>query len=522
MFVTFLANDVDWRHAKREPMMGEDRSAILVAESNDQRRVHLEQVLGRRHDVVAVEDGKSAWARLTQGRFDAVVAGFDLREVSGVNLLAQTRAHAELRGVPFVLVAGEATSIDPTTWQQVFEFERSDIQCCPINEHELLARVDSIIRRARVKNESADMLQRQKSRLQIALQASRMVAVEWDIAADTVLYSENAIEIFGIKSLSDHATGRTARDLVHPDDIDTVEKIIRSTLQGSREFQVQFRVIRPDNGEVVWIEERGYVAADAFGNPTKLIAVAVDITARRNAEQAIQEREHYLRAIFDTTPECIKVVRSDGTLTQMNAAGLKMIEAVPETDVAGNSVYKLIAPEFLDRFREFNERVCDGHSGVMEFDIIGLRGSRRHMETHAVPLSLTNGETVQLAVTRDITERKRSEATLRENERRFRALTQATSDIVFRMNADWSEMGMLEGRAFIDSTTEPSRSWLDHYIHPDDQTEVRKAVQDSVEKRSLYELEHRVIRIDGTLGWIHSRAVPIFDEIGRASCRERV
>jgi PAS domain S-box-containing protein len=150
----------------------------------------------------------------------------------------------------------------------------------------------------------------------------------------------------------------------------------------------------------------------------------------------------------------------------------------------------------------------------MEFDIIGLRGSRRHMETHAVPLSLTNGETVQLAVTRDITERKRAEATLRENERRFRALTQATSDIVFRMNADWSEMGMLEGRAFIDSTTEPSRSWLDHYIHPNDQIEVRRAIRESVEKRSFYELEHRVNRIDGTLGWMHSRAVPILDDAG--------
>ncbi|WP_236618555.1 hybrid sensor histidine kinase/response regulator [Rhodopirellula europaea] len=494
--------------------MVEDRSTILIAESNVERREHLVQVLGRRHNLAAVEDGKSAWAQLTQGSFDAVVAGFDLREVSGVNLLAQTRAHAELRGVPFVLVVGEATPIDPTTWQHVFEFERSDIQCCPINEHELLARVDSIIRRARVKNESADMLRRQKSRLQMALLASRMVAVEWDISADTVLYSENAIEIFGIKSLSDHATGRTARELVHPDDVDTVEKTIQSTLQGSREFHTQFRIIRPDNGEIVWIEERGYVAADASGKPSKLVAVAVDITARRNAEQAIQEREHYLQAIFDTTPECIKVVRSDGTLTQMNAAGLKMIEASPSTSVAGSSVYGLIAPEFLDSFREFNQRVCDGHSGVMEFDIIGLQGSRRHMETHAVPLSLTNGETVQLAVTRDITERKRSEATLRENERRFRALTQATSDIVFRMNADWSEMGMLEGRTFIDSTTEPSRSWLDHYIHPDDQIEVRKAIQDSVEKRSLYELEHRVIRIDGTLGWIHSRAVPIFDDAG--------
>ena len=66
-------------------------------------------------------------------------------------------------------------------------------------------------------------------------------------------------------------------------------------------------------------------------------------------------------------------------------------------------------PEDRDRFREFNERICEGEKGSLEFDIVGLKGARRHMETHAAPLRHLDGTTVHLAITRDITERKRAE-----------------------------------------------------------------------------------------------------------------
>jgi DNA-binding response OmpR family regulator len=75
--------------------------------------------------------------------------------------------------------------IHPRFWQKVFEFGRSDVLNSPVNEDELLGRVNAIIQRARIKNESADMLQRQTSRLHMALLVSRMVAVEWDIATVT-------------------------------------------------------------------------------------------------------------------------------------------------------------------------------------------------------------------------------------------------------------------------------------------------------------------------------------------------
>jgi PAS domain-containing protein len=97
---------------------------------------------------------------------------------------------------------------------------------------------------------------------------------------------------------------------------------------------------------------------------------------------------------------------------------------------------------------------------------------------------------------------------------RFRALIMATSDVVYRMSADWSELYRLEGRAFIQDTHEPSRTWLDTYIHPDDQRRVLDAIRQAIHSRSRFELEHRVLRPDGTLAWALSRAVPLLGESG--------
>ena len=103
---------------------------------------------------------------------------------------------------------------------------------------------------------------------------------------------------------------------------------------------------------------------------------------------------------------------------------------------------------------------------------------------------------------------------LRRSEERFRALTSATSEAVYRVSPDWSEVWQLRGRDFIADTSEPRRNWLDTYIHPDDQATVLAAVEDAKRRKGVFELEHRVIRVDGTLGWTYSRAVPILDERG--------
>lgn len=102
----------------------------------------------------------------------------------------------------------------------------------------------------------------------------------------------------------------------------------------------------------------------------------------------------------------------------------------------------------------------------------------------------------------------------REGEARFRAYVEATNDVVYRMSPDWREMRQLQGRNFIPDEAGPNHAWLDKYIRPEDQPHVVAAIERAVQTRSPFELEHPVIRVDGTIGWTFSRAAPLFDEAG--------
>jgi two-component system sensor kinase FixL len=97
---------------------------------------------------------------------------------------------------------------------------------------------------------------------------------------------------------------------------------------------------------------------------------------------------------------------------------------------------------------------------------------------------------------------------------RFRALIEATSDVVYCMSADWTEMRVLHGRQFILDTLEPNQAWLNKYIPLDDRRHVMETIGRAIRTKSTFELEHRVVRVDGSIGWIHSRAIPIFDDRG--------
>lgn len=103
---------------------------------------------------------------------------------------------------------------------------------------------------------------------------------------------------------------------------------------------------------------------------------------------------------------------------------------------------------------------------------------------------------------------------LRESEERFRALVTTTSDVVFSTNSDWSKMHNLEGADFLSDTDEQSSSWVEQYTPPEDQPWVQDAIDEAIRTKSSFELEHRVVREDGTVVWVVSRATPLLDADG--------
>ena len=111
-------------------------------------------------------------------------------------------------------------------------------------------------------------------------------------------------------------------------------------------------------------------------------------------------------------------------------------------------------------------------------------------------------------------EKARAEEALRQSEERFRLFVTASSDLVYRMNADWSRMEDLVGKEFLADTDHPTTNWIRQYILPEDQPHILTAIQEAIHTKSIFELEHRVIRADGALGWAYSRAVPVLNEQG--------
>lgn len=138
-----------------------------------------------------------------------------------------------------------------------------------------------------------------------------------------------------------------------------------------------------------------------------------DVTERERAEEALQSSENYLQTIIETEPECVKLVAPDGALLMMNRAGLAMIEADSLDQVRGQLIYPLIAPEHREAFRTHVGVVFKGEQGILEFDMVGLKGRRLRLESHSVPLRNANDEIIALlGITRDITERKKLEEEL--------------------------------------------------------------------------------------------------------------
>ncbi|HEY5998709.1 MAG TPA: ATP-binding protein [bacterium] len=134
------------------------------------------------------------------------------------------------------------------------------------------------------------------------------------------------------------------------------------------------------------------------------------IVERETAERALVRNLGFTRSIIENEPECVKTLGPGGFLTYMNPAGLAMLEAERLEDVLGKPAQSLVVPEHRAAFAALTEQVLAGGSGSLEFAMTGLKGTRRWMETRAVPLRNAAGEVeAVLGLTRDMTARKREE-----------------------------------------------------------------------------------------------------------------
>jgi PAS domain S-box-containing protein len=236
--------------------------------------------------------------------------------------------------------------------------------------------------------------------------------------------------------------------VVHPDDIERCVAAWSHAQAHGERFEFEYRLRRAD-GAYRWHHASAEPLRGPGGRVFRWFGTVTDVDAEvRGAHRlesmveertrALREAQSRLRALIDNEPECVKLLDAGGHLLEMNAAGLRMIEADSPEGVLGTCVYGFVAPEHAAAFRGLTERVCRGERGTLEFELVGMKGTRLWLETHAVPFrDETSGETRLLAVTRDVTDRRRAQDALRESEQRFQAFMENLPGVAWIRGADF-------------------------------------------------------------------------------------
>ncbi len=145
----------------------------------------------------------------------------------------------------------------------------------------------------------------------------------------------------------------------------------------------------------------------------------------------LRQNENRLRAMIDAEPECIKLIARDGTFLEINAYGLAIMEVESADVLIGKPINAVIVPEYRAAFADLHESVCKGNKGTLEFEIVSFKGTRRYVETFAVPLlNESDGTFIHLALMRDITQKKQVEQKIREQG----LLLDVATDAIFVQN----------------------------------------------------------------------------------------
>ena len=236
-----------------------------------------------------------------------------------------------------------------------------------------------------------------------------------------------------------------------------------------------------------------------------------NVTERKQAEEALRDSEERYRTLFNSMNEgfCVIEMIFDKNKKVVDYRFLEINPAFEKKtglkDARGKRIRELAPQHEQYWFDIYGKVALTGKSVCFHHQSEVLQ---RLYEGYAFRVQMPASHRVGI-IFNDVTARKKAEETLRASEERFRALVTASSDVVYRMNPDWSEMGQLDGRNFVTSTQAPSRTWFTDNIHPDDQPHLRAVIDEAIRTKSVFELEHRVRRVDGTWGWTFSRAIPL-------------
>lgn len=286
-------------------------------------------------------------------------------------------------------------------------------------------RIISVIRNVTDRIMAEKALRDSEFRLKRAQAIAHVGNWELDLSTRKLWASEEAFRIYGIGRVTSEIPFEIFQKRALRDDQPRLEDALQRLLVENRRYDEEFQILRADDDQVRCLHSRAEVIRDPSGNPLKVAGVVQDVTEQKEAEamlhdreQELQESEHRYRALVETSPDAIVLSDLKGNILAANhrAALMAGYNNSVELLQSGLNGFEFIGTDDRQRTMEFLERlVREGSLHGIEFEVQRKDRTKFPIELSASIIPDEDGRPKAfVAITRDITERKRAEDGLRQ------------------------------------------------------------------------------------------------------------
>ena len=321
---------------------------------------------------------------------------------------------------------------------------------------------------------------------------------------------------------------------VHPDDLERVRAIDADIADSSTlEYELEYRMFHQD-GSTRWVRDQGHVLArDALGRPTVLQGLVLDVTDARRIDRERREARVRYRSLVEAIPAITYLEHASPEAPEESRFAFvspqieRLLGFAPEEATSDPHFFeRTLHPDDLPRIREANVRAeSTGEPFDEEFRQLTKDGQIRWMHDRAVLVRDDDGAPrFWHGVTIDITDRKEAERNLRLVEARYRTLVEQIPAVTFietpgaPPDETWFTYLSPQAEDVFGLTSDElcaNPGQLGQLVHPEDRERVHAANVRAEEQGETFNEEFRIIRPDGRVVWLDSRAVLVRDDEGR-------
>ena len=275
-----------------------------------------------------------------------------------------------------------------------------------------------------IRMRAVEALRASEDRLKLAIVAADMGTWDWELATNTVIWSEQVERLFGLDTGTFGGTYDAYMALIHPDDCDHVQFAINAALGNKvSPYRVIHRTVHP-TGDIRYIEAIGQVLRDDSGEPTRMLGLVTDVTNRVLADHQLRTEKETAQMYLDIVGTIMVAIDRNRRVRLINRRGCELL-GCSEEKIIGEDWFENFLPEAIreDTANAFDQLLAGHIENVEYFEnpVLTRSGEERLIAWHNTPIYDDDGEVSgTMSSGADITDRRRAEGIKQELEAQLR------------------------------------------------------------------------------------------------------